>query len=123
MDQQLLTEFKEALLQRRTQIQEELGTVATPDTGDHVPGAYAPRFENFSDDNASLKADSGSPDEVETYEVNVAVTNELERELLKVEAALQRIAAGTYGKDIITGADIAIERLRVNPAAETAITK
>lgn len=122
MDNNLLAEFKQALLKRQTEIKTELSGVATPDVGDHVPGAFAPKFENFGDEN-SLEADSDSPDEVENYEENVAVTNVLERELLKVEAALVRIDAGTYGKDIHTGEEIPLERLRANPEAETAIAK
>jgi len=122
MDKALLQEFEHRLQQRITEIKEELSTVAKPDKGDHVPGEYAAKFENFGDEN-SLEPDSDSPDEVENYEVNLAVTGELERELKRYEAALERIKAGTYGKDIQTGAEIALDRLRANPAAETAITK
>jgi RNA polymerase-binding transcription factor DksA len=120
MDKTQLQEFEQHILQRIAEIKKELSTVASPDTGDHVPGEYAAKFENFGDENA-LEADSDSPDEVENYEINLAVTGELERELKRYQAALERIKAGTYGKDIHTGADIAIERLRANPAAETAI--
>lgn len=122
MDQALLQEFEQRIQQRIVQIKEELGTVATPDVGDHVPGEYAAKFENFGDENA-LEPDSDSPDEVENYEVNLAVTGELERELKRYEAALARIKAGTYGKDIHTGEAIALDRLRANPAAETVILK
>ncbi|MBI4407187.1 MAG: TraR/DksA family transcriptional regulator [Candidatus Kerfeldbacteria bacterium] len=120
MDQAQLEEFRVLLERRIVELKEELGTVAKPDVGDHVPGEYAAKFENFGDEN-SLEPDSDSPDEVENYEVNLAVTGDLERELHRHEAALQRIADGTYGKDLKTGADIAVERLRVNPAAETAL--
>ncbi|EKD76727.1 MAG: hypothetical protein ACD_43C00009G0006 [uncultured bacterium] len=122
MDQALLQEFEQRINQRIAQIKEELGAVATPDVGDHVPGEYAAKFENFGDENA-LEPDSDSPDEVENYEVNVAVTGELERELKRYESALKRIKAGTYGKDIHTGEAIAVDRLRANPAAETVILK
>lgn len=120
MDQTQLTEFRTLLEQRIAELKEELGMVANPDVGDHVPGEYAAKFENFGDDNA-LEPDSDSPDEVENYEVNLSVKNELEPELKRYQAALQRIADGTYGKDIHTGADISLERLRANPAAETAL--
>lgn len=122
MDKALVQEFEQRIQQRIKEIKEELATVAAPDTGDHVPGEYAAKFENFGDENA-LEPDSDSPDEVENYEINIAVTGELERELKRYEAALERIKAGTYGKDIHTGVDIALERLRANPAAETAIPK
>ena len=120
MDQTQLAEFQSQIEQRIAELKEELSTVANPDTGDHVPGEYAAKFENYGDDN-SLDEGSDSPDEVENYEVNLAVTSELERELKRFQAALQRISDGTYGKDIRTGEQISVERLRVNPAAETAI--
>lgn len=122
MDQNLLQEFEDRINQRIIEIKQELATVATPDTGDHVPGEYAAKFENFGDEN-TLEPDSDSPDEVENFEINLAVTGELERELKRYEAALARIKDGTYGKDIHTGDAIALERLRANPAAETAIPK
>jgi RNA polymerase-binding transcription factor DksA len=120
MDTTQLNEFKGLIERRIAEIKEELATVANPDEGDHVQGEYAAKFENYGDDN-SLDEGSDSPDEVENYEVNLAVTAELERELHRYEAALQRIADGTYGKDLNTGEDISSDRLRANPAAETAI--
>ncbi len=39
-------------------------------------------------------------------------------ELADVEAAVVRIASGTYGQCADCGADIAVERLRINPAAK-----
>lgn len=122
MDQTLLVEFEQHLQKRIKELKEELAVVAQPDTGDHIPGEYAAKFENFGDEN-SLDAASDSPDEVENYEVNLAVTSDLERELNRYQAALERLKQGTYGKDIHTGEDIAVERLRANPAAETAIAK
>lgn len=122
MEQALVQEFEQRINQRIAEIKEELATVAKPDTGDHVPGEYAAKFENFGDENY-LAPDSDSPDEVENYEVNLAVTSELERELKRYETALQRIKDGTYGKDVRTGIDIALDRLRANPAAATAIPK
>ncbi len=120
MDQAHLAEFRKLLEQRIAELKEELGMVAKPDSGDHVPGEYAAKFENFGDEN-SLEPDSDSPDEVENYEVNLAVTSELAPELKRYQAALQRLENGIYGKDIQTGADIPLERLRANPAAETAL--
>lgn len=120
MDQNQINEFRSIIEQRIQELKEELGMVANPDVGDHVPGEYAAKFENFGDEN-SLEPDSDSPDEVANYEVNLSVKNELEPELHRYQAALQRIENGTYGKDIDTGAEISLERLRANPAAETAL--
>ncbi|MFA6475581.1 MAG: hypothetical protein WCV88_05285 [Patescibacteria group bacterium] len=120
MDKAQLDEFRKRIEERISEVKKELLTVSNPDKGDHVPGEYAAKFENFGDDNY-LDEGSDSPDEVENYEVNVAVTSELERELHRCEAALQRMSDGTYGKDIKTGEDISLERLRANPAAETVL--
>ncbi|MBI2415320.1 MAG: hypothetical protein HYV33_01505 [Candidatus Kerfeldbacteria bacterium] len=120
MDQAQLNQFKQLLLKQQAEVEQELATVAKPDTGDHVPGDYAAKFPNFGEENY-LDAGSDSPDEVQAYEVNLAVTRELENHLVKIKAALERIANGTYGNDIHTGEAIALERLQANPAAEIAI--
>ncbi|MDP3971106.1 MAG: TraR/DksA family transcriptional regulator [bacterium] len=122
MEQVQLDEFKNKLSDLKVEIEKELSSVADKDIGDHVPGEWAAKFPNFGDDNY-LDAGSDSPDEVQAYEVNVSITGQLEDYLKKVEAALERIEDGTYGMDIKTGEPISVERLQVNPAAETAIPK
>lgn len=117
-----LTEFKELLEQEKVKVGQLLKTVADPDSGDHVPGEYAAKFPNFGNDNPG-DAGSDSPDEVQAYEANLALTGDLGQHMKNIEAALQRIEDGSYGKDVNTGAEISIERLKVNPAAETAIDK
>lgn len=118
MDQTTLQELKTKLLQQQAELEAELGLVADKDLAGRVPGEYTPKFPNFGDDNPG-DAGSDSPDEVQAFEVNLAVTKDLEEHLVKVKAALERMAKGTYGKDIHTGQDISLERLRANPAAET----
>lgn len=120
MEQSVINELKQLLLSEKTQLEKELASVADPDVGDHVPGDYAAKFPNFGDENY-LDEGSDTPDEVQAYEVNLAVTGELADRLKKIDAALERIETGSYGKDIKTGEDIPIERLRANPAAEVAI--
>lgn len=122
MDQAQLSEFKQLLQDQRSDVEQLLESVANPDTADQVPGDYAAKFPNYGDDNY-LDAGSDSPDEVQTYQENLALTSDLETHLEKINAALQRIEDGTYGKDITTGEEISLERLRANPAAETAILK
>lgn len=118
MDNTTTQEFKKKLLAQKAELEAELAVVADRDVGEHVPGGYAPKFTNFGDDNSD-DAGSDSPDEVQAYAVNIAVTKDVETHLAQVQAALARIEAGTYGKDIRTGEDISVERLRANPAAET----
>jgi len=59
----------------------------------------------------------------ETFEreKDVAILDQLERDLAEIEAALQRLDDGTYGVDEVTGEPIAPERLDAYPAARTNI--
>lgn len=62
-------------------------------------------------------ADQGS----ETFEreKDIAILEQLERDLAEIEAALQRLDDGTYGIDEVTGDPIARERLEAYPTART----
>lgn len=62
-------------------------------------------------------ADSGS----ETFEreKDLSILEQLEAELAELRAALDRIDAGTYGIDEVTGKPIAPERLAAMPTART----
>src|SRR6478609_4751466 len=64
-------------------------------------------------------ADQGS--EVFEREKDMAILEQLERELAEIEAALQRLDEGTYGIDEVTGDPIAPERLEAIPSARTNI--
>jgi RNA polymerase-binding transcription factor DksA len=76
--------------------------------------------ENESDD-AELSpydsADSGS----DTFEreKDIGILDDLEAELVEIEAAIERIENGTYGIDEVTGAPIDPARLEAVPAART----
>lgn len=63
------------------------------------------------------EADQGS--EVFEREKDMAILEQLEKELAEIEAALQRLDAGTYGVDEVTGEPIAPERLEAYPIART----
>lgn len=54
-------------------------------------------------------------------ERNLAVENEMQRELDQIERALARIADGTYGICEIGGEEIPVERLEARPAATLCI--
>ena len=55
-------------------------------------------------------------------EKDFSILESLETELAEIEAALQRIDAGTYGIDEVTGDPIDPERLDAIPTARTNIT-
>jgi RNA polymerase-binding transcription factor DksA len=63
------------------------------------------------------QADQGS--EVFEREKDMAILEQLERELAEIEAALQRLDDGTYGVDEVTGDPIVPERLEAYPIART----
>ena len=52
-------------------------------------------------------------------EKDLSILEQLEAELVELQAALERIDAGTYGIDEVTGEPIAPERLEALPAART----
>ncbi len=57
----------------------------------------------------------------ETFEreKDIAILEQLERDLAEIEAALQRLDEGSYGIDEVSGQPIAPERLEAYPAART----
>lgn len=61
-------------------------------------------------------ADLGS--DVLTAELDEGLSDDLRAELAAVERAEERLAAGTYGRSIESGAPIPDERLEALPAAE-----
>lgn len=79
--------------------------------------------ENFRTDfpNVGDSADENAF-EVEMYETQLGEEKTLEARLSKVNAALSRIEAGTYGKCVVGGEEIEEARLRVAPEADTCVT-
>jgi DnaK suppressor protein len=65
------------------------------------------------------ETDSGTDLAVEM--TAIALENDLRADLAAVERAEQRIAAGTYGRSIESGALIPDERLEANPLAERTV--
>jgi DnaK suppressor protein len=79
----------------------------------------APESDQLSElaDYDQHPADMGS----ETFEreKDLSILEQLEEELAELQAALERIDAGTYGIDEVTGKPIAPERLEAVPTART----
>ena len=59
--------------------------------------------------------------EVFTRERSLAIENELQRELERINHALERVADGTYGVCEVGGEEIPVERLEARPAATLCI--
>ncbi len=112
IDKKIQEELKNKLLGEKARIESELAKFAKP-TG--IPGDYETKFENIGtdiDENAS---------EVEQYADNLALENTLEKELSKINKALEKIAGNAYGVCQNCGEEINIERLKVYPAAQNCI--
>lgn len=112
LDKTLLAELKQKLLDEKARLEIELVRFAKP-TG--AKDDYAARFENIgtdSDDNAT---------EVEGYVDNLALEDNLENQLRDVNSALEKMEKETYGICEETGREIDVKRLKVYPAARTAI--
>lgn len=107
IDRQQLLEFKTRLEQRAEQLRDEVQRTRARSIEEN-PGVVAERARDAEDDSfATLVVDTN--------------LTEIERdvdELRMIDAALQRISAGTYGKCVDCGRDIPIERLRAEPTAE-----
>jgi RNA polymerase-binding transcription factor DksA len=97
---QFTEEMKQVLLSEKARLEADLaGTPAHTDLGDDV------------DENA---------DEIAINEVNTDLRARMEQDIAKIEKALAKIEAGTYGTDD-EGKEIAEARLRAIPWADKAI--
>ena len=98
--------YRKKLIAERDSLNEKIGTVvegATPDSDDlQITSADAPAISEGTDIQATI-ADMKSD------------------RLEKVNAALQRIDEGTYGKCSVDGKEIEPQRLEAEPTATTCI--
>ncbi len=112
LDQNTIKELQIKLLEEKKQLEDALGRFGVQTD---TPGEYETTMENIGTDTDE------NITEVETYVDNLAVESDLEQKLRDVLDALDRIEQGTYGICEKTGKEIDIERLRIYPAARTAI--
>ncbi len=112
IEKKILDELKEKLISEKGRIESELGRLGKP-TGS--PGDYKTEFNEIgrgTDENAS---------EVEEYTDNLALENNLEKQLGEINEALKKMDGGAYGTCGNCSQEIDIERLRAYPAAKTCI--
>jgi RNA polymerase-binding transcription factor DksA len=112
MNKTLIEENKQKLLAEAKRLRSILGRESSFDGKGEFPGDYKPKYSEVgreAGENAS---------EVENFANDLSVTQDLEERLNKVDAALARIGAGTYGK-CVQGDEIEEARLQAEPAADT----
>ncbi|MDP1884069.1 MAG: TraR/DksA C4-type zinc finger protein [Candidatus Moranbacteria bacterium] len=114
IDSKTLSELKEALLAEKAKLEENLGRIAK--SVDSKIGDYEPVFDEIGNDRED------NTTEVEAYTDNLPVEMALEKKLQSVILALSKMEQGTYGICENCQQEIAIERLKANPSAQTCIT-
>lgn len=105
-----LSTFKALLTQQRTTLLTQRQNLRGGDVG--RAEASAEHFARSQDSDAQMAT---------ARDLELALDEHETQELTAIDAALARIAAGTYGQCIDCGADIAPQRLQAAPAAARCI--
>jgi RNA polymerase-binding transcription factor DksA len=108
--------FKKLLEEEKAKLLKELATIGQKNPSNESDWEAKPT--NMDSDSAD---ENETADTIEEFEENSAILKQLEIQLLKVEGALGKIEAGTYGKCNICGQEIPEPRLEANPASLTCI--
>jgi RNA polymerase-binding transcription factor DksA len=114
ISKELIEENKKKLLAEQKRIKSILDHEDIKDGKGEFPGDYKPKFDELGNEEGE------NASEVENFGNQLAITEELESQLKKIEWALGRIENGTYGQ-CSEGDEIEEERLRALPTAETCI--
>ena len=112
LTQEFLDEVKVKLMEEKSRLEAELSRFAKS-TG--TEGSYETQFTDMGSDEDERAS------EVEQYVDDIALESNLEAQLKDTLDALEKLEAGTYGICEVTGEEISEERLRIYPAARTAI--
>lgn len=108
-DSKILRELKKQLEAEKKEIEEELKAIAVKDR--KVTGDYDAKFPSFG-----TKTDENAM-EVTEYQDRLALHSTLEVDLLRINNALAKMKAGTYGMCEKCTQPIDIKRLQAFPAA------
>ncbi len=108
--------FKKLLVVEKQKLETTLSSVGTKNPAN--PSDWEPTYPDLD---ATPSDKSELADEVEEFDNAIGIEAVLEDKLRDVDAALERIEAGTYGKCAVGGEDVETARLEANPAARTCI--
>lgn len=108
--------FQKKLEKEKILLKGELETVGT--VSPKVAGGWEATATDKDIDSAD---DNEVADKMEELEENTGIVKQLETQLQEVDAALERIKAGTYGVCEVSGEEIEKERLEANPSARTSL--
>ena len=108
--------LRDALEVERTKLESELAARGTKE----VSGNWQGTAKGFEENEADPIDEA---DKMEELATNIPIVESLEQRQKDVVAALEKMRAGTYGKDENTGEEIPLERLKANPSARTVVEK
>lgn len=111
---QFIAERKSALEQLQAETLAELERISKYD---ETTGTHLATQPDYDPGDVEDPADAG--DEAEEYQSRVSSVQDLSKTLDEVNAALAKIASGTYGKCEASGNWISEDRLVAYPAAKT----
>lgn len=116
MNKKDLDFFKNKLLDEKTVLEQDLDSVARKSPGS--PGGWEATTNNMEIDPAD---ENELADKLEELEDNGGITDQLEKQLAEVKAALDKIETGKYGICESCGKPIEKERLEANPSAKISL--
>jgi DnaK suppressor protein len=109
-----LEQIEARLKNDKEMIEQELSKIAVPNKD--VPGDWTSKFPYGSGESGTASLERQA-DEVEEYTTRLPLERSLETKLAAINAALDKIAKGTYGQCAKCGKNIPIERLEIFPEA------
>ena len=109
-----LEQIETKLKEEKGNIEKELSKIAVPNK--NVPGDWQSKFPYGNGDSGTASLERQA-DEVEEYTTRLPLEHNLETKLAAVNAAIAKIANGSYGKCDKCGKNIPLERLEIFPEA------
>jgi DnaK suppressor protein len=116
MNKKTIEQFKNKLLAEKTDLEHQLAGIGRPNP--EAPGSWEATSGDMDIDSAD---ENEVADKLEELEDNTGIVSQLDTQLSEVNAALDRIAKGTYGICEKCGTPIEEDRLMANPSARTSI--
>jgi RNA polymerase-binding transcription factor DksA len=107
-------QYEQKLIEEKNRLSEELGNIGQRDEN----GEWGAKGTDVSESDAD---ENNNADRFEDFEEKSSLVIPLEKRLIEVQTALDRISEGTYGTCVVCKKEIESERLAANPAAETCI--
>ena len=114
MNKKDLEYFKGKLLAEKKELEEELSEVATKEPGQVWEATSGSMDVDSADDNEVA-------DKFEEFEGNKSIMEKLQKQLVEVDSALEKIEKGNYGICEETNKPIDRDRLEANPSARVAL--